>query len=134
MPALSVLIVEDDAIIGIVLTEMLEDMGYDVCAVSATEDGAVADAARYRPGLMIVDEHLREGSGVSAVDRILRDGPMPCVFISGAFEHRARAGTMSLQKPFAEADLVRAILCVVDCADMPPPVSPAPAQFAPARR
>jgi DNA-binding response OmpR family regulator len=134
MPALSVLIVEDDAMIGILLAEILGEMGYSVCAVSATEDDAVADAARYHPGLMIVDERLREGSGISAVDRILRDGPVPCVFISGAVQHRTRAGAMSLQKPFAEADLVRAIQYVVDGAGVPVPVSPTPAQAVPTRR
>ncbi len=84
MAALNVLVVEDDAIIGILLAEMLGDMGYNVCAVAATEDDAVADAARCKPGLMIVDERLREGNGSSAVARILLDGPVPCVFISGA--------------------------------------------------
>jgi CheY-like chemotaxis protein len=44
--ALNVLVVEDDAMIGILLAEMLGDMGYNVCAVAATEDDAVADAAR----------------------------------------------------------------------------------------
>jgi hypothetical protein len=33
---------------------------------------------------MIVGEHLREGCGFSAVARNLPDGPVPCVFISGA--------------------------------------------------
>ena len=70
MTALSVLVVEDDAMIGMLLAEMLEDMGYTVCAVVATEEDAVADAARCKPGLMIVDEQLREGSGVSAMERI----------------------------------------------------------------
>ena len=84
MAALNVLVVQVDAMIGILLAEMLGDMGYSVCAVAATEDDAVADAARCKPGLMIVDEQLREGSGSSAVARILLDGPVPCVFISGA--------------------------------------------------
>jgi CheY-like chemotaxis protein len=121
MAAMSVLIVEDDAMIGTLLTEMLGELGYNVCAVAATEDDAVADAARHCPNLMIVDEHLREGSGRSAVDRILRTRAVPCVFTSGALEHRARAGTMSLQKPFTEADLVRAIVHVIGDAGRPVP-------------
>lgn len=99
--------------IGMLLAEMLESMGYTVCAIAPTEEDAVADAARCKPGLMIVDEHLREGSGASAVQRILRTGPVPCVFISGAFEYPTKSDAAVLQKPFLEADLVRAIWTVV---------------------
>jgi two-component system, response regulator PdtaR len=125
MTALSVLVVEDDAMIGLLLTEMLEEMGYDVCSVAATEEDAVTDAAKHRPDLMIVDQQLREGSGVSAVERILRKGPVPCVFISGAPVHLARPGPNVLQKPFLEDDLVRAIRYVVGNADAPQALSPA---------
>jgi CheY-like chemotaxis protein len=119
MTALKVLIVEDDAIIGLLLAEMLGDMGYDVCAVATTEEDAVAEAARSRPGLMIVDEQLLEGSGLSAVDRILRTRAVPCVLTSGAPMHRKRPGTTTLQKPFLEADLVKAIQRVVGAAEAP---------------
>jgi two-component system, response regulator PdtaR len=60
---------------------------------------------------------LLEGSGMSAVERILRTGPVPCVFISGA--HVRRPGATALQKPFLEADLVRAIRNVVGGANAP---------------
>jgi DNA-binding response OmpR family regulator len=126
MIALRVLVVEDDAMIGLLLAEMLEEMGYDVCAVTATEEDAVAEAARCKPGLMIVDEQLSEGTGLSAVERILRHGPVPCVFISGAPYHTARPGSNVLQKPFLEEDLVRAIRYVVGSAHAPPVLVPAP--------
>ncbi|MEA2740267.1 MAG: two-component system, response regulator PdtaR [Acetobacteraceae bacterium] len=119
MTALSVLVVEDDALIGMLLAEMLEEMGYGVCAIAATEEDAVANAARHKPGLMIVDEHLREGNGVSAVNRILRAGPLPCVFISGAPTYPGRPGARVLQKPFLEADLIRAIRSVIGPGDAP---------------
>jgi DNA-binding response OmpR family regulator len=119
MAALNVLVVEDDAMIGILLAEMLSDMGYTVCAVAATEDAAVADAARCKPGLMIVDEQLREGSGSSALARILLHGPVPCVFISGAPRRFRRSAKSVLRKPFVEGDLVRAIRDVVTGANSP---------------
>jgi CheY-like chemotaxis protein len=126
MTALSVLVVEDDAMIGMLLAEMLGEMGYNVCAIAATEEDAVADATRCEPGLMIVDEQLLEGSGVSAVNRIHRLRPIPCVFISGAPTHPRRPGTTVLQKPFLEEDLVRAILYVVGSANAPLALPPAP--------
>lgn len=128
MKALSVLVVEDDAMIGLLLAEMLEEMGYAVCAIAATEEDAVADAAQFKPGLMIVDQMLREGTGMSAVERILRRGPVPCVFISGAPAHMAKLGASVLQKPFLEEDLVRAIRYVVDEAGAPKVPTPAPPQ------
>src|SRR5690348_17858924 len=65
MEALRVLVVEDEMLIGMLLADTLEAMGYDVCAVEATEIGAVAAAARWNPDLMIVDARLRNGSGVT---------------------------------------------------------------------
>lgn len=112
--------------IGMLLAEMLSEMGYDVCAIAATEEGAVAEAARCKPGLMIVDEQLLEGSGLSAVERIQRTRPVPCVFISGAPIYPKRPGATVLQKPFLEEDLVRAIQYVVRSADAPLPLSSAP--------
>jgi two-component system, response regulator PdtaR len=130
MTTLSVLVVEDDAMIGMLLTEMLEEMGYKVCAVAATEEDAVANAGHFMPGLMIVDGHLREGSGVSAVERILRNGPVPCVFISGAPMDVGRLGMSVLQKPFLEEDLVRAIRSVVGSAHAPAALRSAPGHVA----
>jgi CheY-like chemotaxis protein len=113
MTTLTVLVVEDDAMIGMLLAEMLGDIGYTVCAIAATEEEAVAIAAQCRPDLLIVDEHLREGSGMSAVDRILLTGPIPCVFISGAWLQPHRSDAHVLRKPFIEEDLIRAIKYVV---------------------
>jgi len=111
MTALRVLVVEDDAMIGVLLGEMLEGMGYDVCAIEATEADAVTAAARCRPDLMIVDVRLGEGSGVSAVDAIHRAGPVPHVFVSGDIA-RIRAlkpGSIAIQKPYRESDLALVI-------------------------
>ena len=46
----------------------------------------VIAATRYRPDLMIVDAGLHPGSGVSAVEEILRMGPLTHVLISGDVE------------------------------------------------
>jgi DNA-binding response OmpR family regulator len=123
MEALNVLIVEDDALISMLLTEMLQEMGHHVCATAVTEEDAVADAARCKPSLMIVDDQLLEGSGILAAERILRTGPVPCVFISGG--HLRRPGATVLQKPFSEAELRRGIRNVIGRPDIPPMPKPA---------
>jgi DNA-binding NtrC family response regulator len=111
MKALRVLVVEDDAIIAMLLADIFAGMGHDVCAIEATEAGAVAAAVRCRPDLMIVDARLGDGSGFTAVEEILRTGFVPHVFISGDISTvRARKpGAVAIQKPFDEAVLARAI-------------------------
>lgn len=109
--ALRVLVVEDDAMIGVLLGEMLEGMGYDVCGIEATESDAVTAAARCKPDLMIVDVQLGEGSGVSAIDTIHRAGPVPHVFVSGdiAKLRALRPDSIGIQKPYRESELALVI-------------------------
>jgi DNA-binding response OmpR family regulator len=106
-----VLVIEDDALIALLLAELLAGMGYDVCATAATEAEAVNAAARHRPDLMIVDAGLGRGSGVSAVEEIQRGGPVAHLFISGdAGRVRTRKpGAVVVRKPFRKAELARAI-------------------------
>lgn len=121
MRALRVLIVEDEAVIAMLLAEVLAGMGHDVCASEATEARAIAAAVRCRPDLMIVDARLRDGSGVAAVEKILRTGFVPHVFVSGdpSGIQALRPGAVVIQKPYFESDLVRAIQRALDAADAP---------------
>ena len=111
MKALRTLIVEDEVMIAMLLEDALAGMGHTVCAVEATENGAVAAAARCGPDLMVVDAGLRSGTGMSAVARILSTGFVPYVFISGTERTRHALGpdAVFLQKPFTEPDLDSAI-------------------------
>jgi two-component system, response regulator PdtaR len=111
MKALSVLVVEDDSIVGMLLGELLELMGYDVCGIEATEAGAVAAAVRCSPDLMIVDVQLSNGSGISAVEEILRTGPVSYMFVSGDISsvQALRPGAVIIRKPYREHDLAQAI-------------------------
>jgi CheY-like chemotaxis protein len=115
-PAMRVVVVEDDAIIGTLLAEMLADMGHDVCAIEATEADAVSAAARCKPDLMIVDVGLGEGSGISAIDTIHRTAAVPHVFVSGDVSRvrRLRPSSIFIQKPYRESDLARVIQEALD--------------------
>jgi DNA-binding response OmpR family regulator len=122
MSALRILVVEDDAMIGMMLTEMLEEMGHDVCSIEATEAEAISAADRCRPDLMIVDVLLGGGNGVSAVTEILRAGPMPHLFVSGDISRikALRPDAVVIQKPYRESDLARAIQLALDTPNIPP--------------
>jgi CheY-like chemotaxis protein len=111
MKALRVLVIEDDALIAMLLSELLAGMGHDVCATAGTAAEAVSAATRYDPNLMIVDARLGRGSGVSAVEEILRAGAVAHVFVSGDAESvwRRRPDAIVIRKPFRETELARAI-------------------------
>jgi two-component system, response regulator PdtaR len=111
MKALRILVVEDDAMIAMLLADIFVEMGHDVCAIEATEAGAVAAAVRCRPDLMIVDARLGDGSGFTAVEEILRTRFVPHVFISGDIStvRALKPGAVAIQKPFDESVLVRAV-------------------------
>ena len=80
---LRIVIVEDDALIGMDLADLLDVMGHEVCTIARTEAEAVAAAERFRPGLMIVDGNLDEGNGVSAMARILARRFVPHFYVTG---------------------------------------------------
>lgn len=109
--ALRIMVVEDEAMIALLLGEVLEDMGHEVCAVEATAAGAVTSAVRCRPDLLIVDAQLRDGSGLTAVDQILRCAFVPHVFVSGDVSQvrKLKPNAVTIQKPFREAELASAI-------------------------
>jgi CheY-like chemotaxis protein len=109
MKGLRILVVEDDAIIGMLIAEMLVAMGHVVCALETDETGAVAAAARHRPELMIVDRQLREGSGGSAVQTIMMKERIPHLFITGGRPDPNLSGSVVLRKPFRESELVDAM-------------------------
>jgi two-component system, response regulator PdtaR len=111
LKALRVLVVEDNALIGTLYADVLAGMGHSVCAIAGTEAEAVAEAAQCKPDLLIVDAVLTEGSGIAAVDEILRSGFIPHVFISGnaASVRAMRPGAIVLQKPFRNPELSNAI-------------------------
>ena len=111
MKRLSILVVEDDGIVAFLLGQILESMGYQVCGLESNEADAIAAARRFKPDLMIVDEHLGRESGLSVMETLLQDGPMPHVFVSGDTSkiRLLKPLAVVLEKPYFEADLEQAI-------------------------
>ena len=111
MKRLRILIVEDDRMIAFLLGEVLRGMGHAVCGSEGSEDEAIAAALRCKPDLMIVDAHLGDGSGVAVVDAVVKNGPVPHLFVSGDVIRikKLRPDAIVIQKPYFENDLARAI-------------------------
>jgi two-component system, response regulator PdtaR len=113
---LNVLVVENDSLVAMLLGQILEGLGHAVCATAATPAEAVDAARRFKPDLMIVDGALDGGSGVSAVEEILRVEPVPYLFLSGdpTSIRLQMPRAVVVSKPFREADLVRGIAGALD--------------------
>lgn len=109
--AIRILVVEDEAIIAELLSDVLIGMGYDVCAIAMTQEDAVCAAEQCRPDIMIVDVRLGNGSGLVAVDEILQVRYVPHVFVSADIStvRAQRPRSIAMQKPYRESDLSRAI-------------------------
>lgn len=115
---LRVLIVEDDALVVLVLTELLAQMGHEVCATASSEAGAVDAALREGPDLVIADARLSSGSGISAVEEILQRGHIPHMFLTGDITDATarRPAAIVVGKPFREAALAKAIASALEAA------------------
>jgi len=111
MKKIRILLVEDEPLISIYFAELLEEMGHEVCSIETTETNAVAAADRLKPDLLIVDVHLREGTGLHAVSTILKAGFVPHIYTTGdrMISGELTAGAIVLQKPFLDAALTQAI-------------------------
>ena len=68
------LVIEDDYFTAWFIEEELRDLGYGSVETAATEEKAVAAAARKRPQLITSDGQLGEGNGVDAVRTICSRG------------------------------------------------------------
>lgn len=114
---MKIVVAEDDELIGELLAEMLATMGHTVCAIESTEAGTVEAARRFWPDLLIVDLQLSPGSGVEAVDQIVRGQPTPHILVSGniARLRELRPDAIKLEKPFTQASLTLAMNRACEC-------------------
>jgi CheY-like chemotaxis protein len=100
-----VLIIEDEPAISMDLAALVTDLGHEVAAIAMTRKQAVKAAAEYKPGLVLADIQLADGSsGLDAVKDILSQVDVPVIFIT-AFPERLLTGerpepTFLITKPF----------------------------------
>lgn len=115
--ATDVLIIEDEPLIALDLRRILETIGHRIVGVARTHADAVRLANERKPGLVIADVRLADGSsGLDAVNEILRGFKVPVVFVS-AYPERLATGhgpepTFLIPKPFRD-DSVKAIVSQV---------------------
>ena len=91
--ATDVVIIEDEPLIAMDLQEVVQALGHRVVGVARTEREAIAAVMQTRPGLVLADIRLADGSsGIHAVNEILRTFSVPVIFIT-AFPQTLLTGT-----------------------------------------
>ena len=112
--ATDVLIIEDEPVIAADIEALVLDLGHRVTAVATTRSEAVAAFRQNRPGLVLADIQLADGSsGIDAVNDILRGASVPVIFIT-AFPERLLTGekpepAFLITKPFQPETVKAAI-------------------------
>jgi len=106
-----VLVVEDEMLIGMLLEDMLTDLGHEVAAIVPRLKEALAAVDRETYDLAILDVHLHGESGFPVAEALIAKG-VPFVFATGYGERglpETYRGRPVLQKPFAKDDLERVL-------------------------
>ncbi|MCO4054065.1 MAG: response regulator [Bosea sp.] len=112
--ATSVLIIEDEPIIALDIEAMVQELGHDVTGIARTHKEAIALVRMRRPGLVLADIQLADGSsGLEAVNEILTSIDVPVIFIT-AYPERLLTGNKPepaflITKPF-QPDAVKAAI------------------------
>jgi len=112
--ATDVVIIEDEPLIALDLEQLVTGLGHRVVTIARTEKQAIEAVRRARPGLILADIQLADGSsGLDAVNEILRSFSVPVVFVT-AYPQRLLTGTRPeptflISKPF-HPDNVKAII------------------------
>ena len=112
--ATDVVIIEDEPLIAMDLEQLVQGLGHRVVRVARTERQAIEAVRQTRPGLVLADIQLADGSsGLDAVNEFLRMFPVPVIFIT-AFPEKLLTGmkpepTFLISKPF-QADALKAVI------------------------
>jgi len=106
--ATDVLIIEDDTFIAMELETLVEGLGHRVLGVARTHGEALALTKKKKPGLILADIQLADGSsGLEAVNELLTSFEAPVIFIT-AYPERFLTGerpepAFLIAKPFQPA-------------------------------
>jgi CheY-like chemotaxis protein len=112
--ATDILVIEDEPLIAMDLKDVVEKLGHRVTGSARTHREAVAAFSAHRPGLILADIQLADGSsGLNAVNEILSSFDIPVIFIT-AFPERLLTGerpepTFLITKPF-DPGMVKAVV------------------------
>jgi DNA-directed RNA polymerase specialized sigma24 family protein/CheY-like chemotaxis protein len=114
MIAADVLVIEDEPLIAMDIEDIVTGLGHSITGIARTREQAVQLALRKRPGLVLADIQLADGSsGIDAVNDMLRQFEVPVIFIT-AYPERLLTGerpepAFLITKPFLP-EMVKAMI------------------------
>lgn len=105
------LIIEDDAVIAMLIEDELRDLGFSSVDCAASESEAIEAVARRCPDLVTSDGSLLSGSGIRAVRTIRSSLSVPVIFITADPDgaRRSHPGVPVVEKPFSVRQLITAV-------------------------
>jgi CheY-like chemotaxis protein len=112
--ATDVLIIEDEPLIAHDLRSIVEELGHSVVGMARTHREALTAMEKARPGLILADIQLADGSsGLEAVNEILEAFSTPVIFVT-AYPERFLTGAppepaFLVTKPFS-VDSLKAVI------------------------
>ena len=106
-----ILIVEDEALIAMLLEEMIEDLGHDVVGPARNIETGLKLASEERLDCAILDMNLGNGTSSKTIARELKLRGIPFLFSTGYDSGDAREFDEAprLNKPFGPVDLEKAL-------------------------
>lgn len=116
MKEVSVLIVEDNPVVGIDLRQLMEDLGISVPAILYHGEKVLPWLRENRVDLVMLDIHLAgQMTGIDVAQKLMSEFQLPVIFLT-AFQDQetvqkalATAPAAFLSKPFRNADVMAAI-------------------------
>jgi DNA-directed RNA polymerase specialized sigma24 family protein/CheY-like chemotaxis protein len=112
--ATNVLIIEDEPLIAMDIEALVQSLGHKVDGIARTHGEAMSAVDKRRPGLILADIQLADGSsGLDAVNEMLESFSVPVVFIT-AYPERLLTGerpepAFLITKPF-QPETVKAVI------------------------
>jgi CheY-like chemotaxis protein len=84
-----VLVVEDEALVAMLLTKNLKSMGFDVCGTIASGEEAIQATRIKKPDIIIMDRRLAgKLDGLDASRQIRQFSQIPIVFVTGYIDEK----------------------------------------------
>lgn len=111
-----ILVVEDEALVGMELQESLQKAGYSVPEVVIFSDNIIPAIVKHKPDLVLMDINLNSiTDGVAAVQRMNIGGELPVIYLTAYRDALTKERAMRthpkdyLVKPVSEEKLLEAV-------------------------
>jgi len=104
------LVIEDEALIGMFIGDLLEEIGFDTVSLATTKAEAIESARISPPDFIASDIRLPDGTGVDAVREIAGSlGKTPVVYVTGNPDEAPKPYSIVCEKPVSDTALREAV-------------------------